>query len=115
LYADRMTDSIQFAIAETTRRRQIQQEYNTKHGIIPKTVVREVVQSISKAALDLQRAPKKPSKRSQKTADSLNVTPEQLQQMIISLEQEMQAAAQNFDCERAMELRDQLLRLKAMQ
>lgn len=114
LYADKITDSMQFAIQETTRRRKIQQEYNTLHGITPKTVVREVVQSISKAALDLQRSEPKTSKKAQKKAESLNITPEQLQQMIIDLEKQMQDAAAKFDFERAIELRDQLLKLKGL-
>ena len=52
LYADKITMSMQQAMNETTRRRAIQQEYNEKHNITPTTVIREVVTSISKAALD---------------------------------------------------------------
>lgn len=115
LYADKITDAIDFAIKETARRRAIQQEYNQKHGITPKTVVREVVQSISKAALDLQRTDTKTNKRINKKAERLQITAEQLQAMIISIEQEMHAAAKNMDFEKAIQLRDQLLKLKGIE
>ena len=53
LYADKITDSMRKAMDETNRRRTLQQAYNEKWGITPTTVIREVVTSISKAALDL--------------------------------------------------------------
>ena len=112
LYADKITDSMQYALDETKRRRSIQEAYNKEHGITPKTVVREVVQSISKAALDLTR-PEKISKKGKKKTTSL-LSEEQLQARILELEAAMNKAAQDLDFEKAIELRDQLLRLKGI-
>ncbi len=109
LYADKVTTSMRQAISETTRRRAIQQEYNQKHNITPTTVIREVVTSISKAALDLTR-PEKKSKKS-KSGKGL-MSADQIQKMMIDLEIAMQKAAQDLDFERAIALRDQLLKLK---
>jgi len=114
LYADKMTDAIKFALQETARRRAIQQAYNQKWGITPRTVVREVVQSISKAALDLGRIDVKKDKKSKGIGGRLSLTPEQLQQMIVDVEMEMHKAAQNLDFEKAIALRDQLLKLKGL-
>jgi excinuclease ABC subunit B len=110
MYADKITDSMQQAIDETARRRAIQQAYNEKWNIVPTTVVREVVTSISKAALDLTR-PEKISKRLKKSGGA-SMSPEQIQKMIIDLEVEMQKAAQVLDFEKAIALRDQLLKIK---
>lgn len=110
LYADKITHSMQQAMDETARRRAIQQAYNEKNNITPTTVIREVVTSISKAALDLQR-PEKKSKKSK--SGKTMMSPEQIQKMIIDIEVAMQKAAQELDFERAIALRDQLLKLKA--
>lgn len=110
LYADKITSSMQYAIDETARRRALQKAYNDKWGITPKTVMREVVTSISKAALDLTR-PEKTSKKIKGKASS-SLSPEQLQAKIIELENAMQKAASNLDFETAIALRDQLLKLK---
>ncbi len=109
LYADKITDSIQYALDETSRRRAIQEAYNKEHNITPKTVVREVVQSISKAALDLKR-PEKENKRKKKTL--IGISQEDLQKKIIELEDAMNKAAENLDFEKAIELRNELLKLK---
>ncbi len=109
LYADKITMSMQQAMDETARRRAIQQAYNEKYNITPTTVIREVVTSISKAALDLTR-PDKKSKKSK--SGKIALSPEQMQKMIIDLEVAMQNAAQELDFERAIALRDQLLKLK---
>ncbi len=108
LYADKVTESMQAAIDETMRRREIQQAYNQKWGIVPTTVLREVVTSISKAALDLT----KPEKKSKKSGKVNQISAEQKTKMIIELENLMQKAAQDLDFERAIALRDQLLKIK---
>ncbi len=110
LYADKITVSMQQAMDETARRRAIQQAYNEKFNITPVTVIREVVTSISKAALDLTR----PEKKSKKSKSKTHVmSPQEIQKMIIDLEVAMQKAALELDFERAIALRDQLLQLKA--
>lgn len=109
LYADKITSSMQYAIDETARRRALQEAYNTKWGITPKTVVREVVQSISKAALDLTR-PEKTTKK--KSVQASNMSPEQFEKKIIELEAAMRKAADDLDFESAIRLREELLKLK---
>ena len=112
LYADKITEAIQYALDETHRRRSIQEAYNKKHGITPKTVVREVVQSISKAALDLTRPEKEGSKRKKKTV--LGMSAEMVEKRIVELEEAMNKAAENLDFEKAIELRNELLKLKGI-
>jgi excinuclease ABC subunit B len=112
LYADKITDSIQYALDETARRRALQQAYNEKWGITPKTVIREVVTSISKAALDLTRKEPTSKKRAGKKIQTAQFSLDQKRQMMIDLENEMQKAAQNLDFEKAIALRDQLIKMR---
>ncbi|MBQ3468452.1 MAG: excinuclease ABC subunit UvrB [Bacilli bacterium] len=98
MYADKMTDSMSEAIDETKRRRTIQEEYNKEHGIVPKTIkkdIREVIRNI-----DVEVKEKKMTKK------ELNLT-------IEKLEEEMREAAKALDFERAMELRDIIFEMKA--
>ena len=100
MYADIVSDSMDFAIKETERRRTIQEEYNKKHGIVPKTIIKEIRELITNTA---EVEDKKLEKMSKK--EKLN--------LIITLENEMKEAAKNLDFERAMELRDILFELKS--
>lgn len=108
LYADKVTDSMKWALAETQRRRTIQQAYNEKYGIIPQTVKREVTKSISAKALQL--TPDEVIKKGKKHVDEMSQA--QRQALILELEEKMQKAASIFDFETAIALRDQLLKLK---
>ncbi len=99
MYGDKITDSMQQAIDETARRRSIQQKYNEEHGIIPKTISKEIREVISNIATDKGKQ-KKPTKK-------------EMARTIEMLEQEMREAAKNLDFERAMELRDILFEMKA--
>ena len=99
LYADKMTDSMEYAIKETKRRRDIQEKYNEEHGIIPKTIVKEIRELISN--LD-ESNNKKPTK----------LTKKEKLQTIDKIEAEMKQAAKELDFERAMELRDILFEMK---
>ncbi len=99
MYADKMTDSMNFAIKETSRRREIQEEYNRVHGITPTTVKKEIRDVISNT-VDEKVTAKKISKH-EKAA------------IIDTIELEMREAAKNLDFERAMELRDILLEMKS--
>ena len=101
LYADKMTDSMNYAIKETERRRNIQIEYNRIHGITPKTIQKEIRELISN--IDDTKEHKEKQKMSKK--DKLN--------MIARIEEEMKDAAKNLDFERAMELRDALFEMKS--
>ena len=100
MYADIISESMDYAIKETERRRSIQEEYNTVHGIEPKTIVKEIRELISNHE---EVEDKKIEKMSHK--EKLN--------LIITIENEMKDAAKNLDFERAMELRDILFELKS--
>ena len=100
LYADRITDSMKYAIDETKRRRNIQMKYNEEHGIIPKTIQKEIRELIS----NFDETEKKISKKNMSNKEKLNI--------ISKLEDEMKEAAHNLDFERAMELRDILFEMK---
>ena len=98
MYADEISDAMNIAIKETKRRRDIQDRYNKEHGIIPKTIVKEIKEVISNQIVD-HKDNKKMSKK-----DYTN--------MIERIEEEMKNAAKNLDFERAMELRDILFEMK---
>ncbi|CDQ19233.1 Excinuclease ABC subunit B [Halobacillus karajensis] len=107
MYADKITKSMQFAIDETYRRREKQIAYNDEHGITPKTInkeVRDVIKATNVAEDEASyETGKKPSE----------MTKKERQEMIDNLETEMKQAARDLDFERAAELRDVLLELKA--
>ncbi len=107
MYADKITKSMQYAIDETYRRREKQIAYNEKHGITPKTIKKEIrdLISVSSVAEDEEGylADKKPSKMTKK---------ERLE-LVDNLETEMKQAAKDLDFEKAAELRDVILELKA--
>ena len=100
MYADNVSDSMDIAIKETNRRRTIQEEYNKKHNIVPKTIVKDISDIISNTVELEEKEPQKLSKQDKA-------------KLMIRLEQEMKEAAKNLDFERAMELRDALFELKA--
>jgi len=94
LYADNITDSIRVALEETERRRNIQLEYNKKHGIIPTTIVKPIKEKLVEVK-DIKHIPKK-----------------DIPKMIVDLEIEMRKAADELNFERAIYLRDRINRLK---
>jgi len=104
LFADKITQSMQAAIDETNRRRTIQQEYNREHNITPQTVQREVTKSISDIQKAIQEASTLKKKRKQQVQD---MTPEQKHKRIIELEKLMKEAADRFDFETAIALRNE--------
>lgn len=101
MYGDKITDSMKKAMDETLRRRKIQEEYNKEHGIVPKTVMKEIRDLISN--VDDGKNSKKNTKVSRKERE-LNIE---------EIEREMRQAAKELDFERAMELRDILFELKS--
>ncbi len=106
LYCDKITKSMQEAMDETSRRRTLQEEYNTAHNINPKTVVRDVTKSITKLNLAVGQKKKKGKKDALPVAD--------IARRIAELEFAMQTAAEKFDFETAIKLRDEWLQLKSM-
>ncbi len=108
LYADKITDSLRFAIDETNRRRAIQQMYNEEHGIEPATIIKAIDSDLVKMAnLDyLDIAGPVGTRKLDLVAD------EDLDKAISRLTKEMKEAAKNLDFERAAEIRDKLRELK---
>ena len=104
MYADTITGSMERAIAETNRRRKIQKEYNDKHGIIPKTVVKGIRDLIEIAASD---SDKRSSKRSDKKLGK-----KEKEELIVRLEKEMKDAARRLEFEQAAYLRDRIKELR---
>ncbi|CAM4523754.1 excinuclease ABC subunit UvrB [Paenibacillus xylanexedens] len=106
LYGDKVTDSMDKAIKETERRREIQIAYNEKHGITPQTIrkkVRDVIEATKVAE----------SKKDYLTGAAEKMSKKDHQALIQRLEVEMKDAAKNLQFERAAELRDALLELRA--
>ncbi|MEJ3739230.1 excinuclease ABC subunit B [Bacillus tropicus] len=106
MYADRITRSMGIAIEETQRRRSIQEAYNKDHGITPKTIqkgVRDVIRATT-AAEEPETYEATPAKK---------MTKKEREKTIAKMEAEMKEAAKALDFERAAELRDLLLELKA--
>jgi len=105
MYGDEMTESMQKAIDETNRRRAIQEAYNKEHNIVPKTIKKEIREAIhSKETHEM--ALKYMSKKLKKSA-------RQQEELLARLEKEMREAARILDFERAAELRDMILEIKA--
>ena len=108
MYADVMTDSMKRAIEETARRRNIQQEYNELHGIVPKTIkkkVHDVIQATK--AVD-----EKTKKGLDKDPESMSI--DELKKYIKKLDKEMKMAASDLHFEKAAALRDEIINLKKM-
>lgn len=101
MYADSTSEAMDIAIKETNRRRKIQQEYNVKNNIIPKTIIKEIREVISNND-NLNITDRKKDKKK-------NVSKNTIEQ----LEKEMKQAAKELDFERAMEIRDAIFELKA--
>ena len=107
MYADRMTDSMEKAISETKRRRAIQEEYNLKHGITPTTIQKDIRDVIRATHAAEEAEEYKPA------ASFGKMTKKEKDKLIANMEKDMKAAAKALDFERAAELRDLILELKA--
>ena len=100
MYADKISEAMKIAIEETDRRRNIQKEYNLKHGITPATIIKDIRDVISNKDLTEKSKKKKLNKQEKEL-------------LIEQIEEEMRRAAKELDFERAMELRDALFEIKA--
>ncbi len=108
MYADRETDSMARAISETRRRREIQMLYNEEHGIEPQT--------IRKAINDIMGAITEDSSGIDATdinKELAELSREEVMRIVMSMEEEMQAASMNMDFEEAARLRDQVVQLRS--
>ncbi|OYW24721.1 MAG: excinuclease ABC subunit B [Planctomycetales bacterium 12-60-4] len=104
LYADSVTNSMQRAIDETNRRRALQEAYNKEHGITPETIRKAIRRGIEEE-VEARRIV-------QQAAGAKSETQFVTQEFLAELEQEMLAAAQNLEFERAAKLRDRILQLQ---
>lgn len=103
MFADRITESMRLTIDETERRRKLQEEFNEKHGIVPKTIIKKIQGQLVE--------------NGERVAEVSGlyepmVKTEDAETLIETLEEQMKEAAKKLDFERAAELRDQLLSLK---
>ena len=103
MYADEVTRSMELAITETQRRREIQQRYNTEHGIIPKTIIKEV--------RDVLEITKKETKKRSKS-EIKKLPRREREQLIARYTTEMKKAAKLLDFEHAAYLRDRIKELQ---
>ena len=103
MYADNMTDSMNNAISETKRRRDIQQQFNFENGIVPRTIIKEIRPPIHNTDDEYEEIVKLTNKGSR----------QEIQNKIKELEKEMKQAAKVFEFERAAQIRDIILELKA--
>lgn len=104
MYADRITDSMRRAIDETNRRRSIQTEYNRRHGIVPKTIIKEV--------RDLIEISRQVGESGDALKDGVKMTQNERERLIEKLEKEMRAASKMLEFEYAAILRDRIIKLR---
>jgi excinuclease ABC subunit B len=103
MYADETTGSMKRAISETNRRRKIQEEYNKKHGITPRTIKKKIAESISISKED---------KKAEIGFDITQIPKDELSRLIRDLERKMDLAAKNLEFEKAAEIRDQVTEIR---
>jgi excinuclease ABC subunit B len=108
MYADRITDSMERAIFETNRRRATQEAYNIKHGITPTTIIKEVRDRIS-----ISHTPEDAEGDVSILSIYKAMTMEQRREALDQLDREMREAAKALNFEKAAEIRDMVLELKA--
>ena len=104
LYADKMTEAMKNAIAETARRRKIQQQYNTEHGITPQTIKKNIIAGIESEV----SAHRKANEMVGRTDETVYITEEYVDE----LEKEMMDAAEALEFERAATLRDRITHMR---
>lgn len=105
MYADQVTDSMQRAVEVTLRRRQLQMEYNERHGIVPQTIKKGI-----RSVIEATKAAEEGAKY---TADKKGLSRDEHTRLLKRLEKEMQAAAKSLEFEQAAYLRDIIIQLKS--
>lgn len=108
MYADNVTGSMERAIEETLRRRTLQIEFNEKHGIIPKTIKKEI-----RDVLEITSEQSKEEKKKEKERIK-QMSPDEVQEMIDSLTEKMLMASQEMNYEQALVYRDKIAELKGL-
>ena len=105
MYADQISESMEYAINETKRRREIQMAYNEAHGIIPKTIIKEIPKTVTMKNID--------EIADVKSTRNRVLTKAEKAQLILELEEEMRQYAKELNFEAAAEIRDAIFELKA--
>ncbi|MER2225691.1 MAG: excinuclease ABC subunit UvrB [Carnobacterium sp.] len=108
MYADRITDSMRAAISETERRRETQEEYNEKHGITPKTIIKDIRDLIS-----ITSVVEGDDEGASGLENIAKMTREQRLELIDGMEVEMKVAAKELNFEKAANIRDMILEITA--
>ncbi len=111
MYADRETEAMRKAISETDRRREIQLDYNREHGITPETVQKGISDIAEFLSMESRVAPER-RRRRRRSDDGEPITREQLEKVVVELEEEMIAAAEDLRFEEAARIRDELKELR---
>jgi excinuclease ABC subunit B len=109
LYGDKVTEAIQGALEETNRRREVQIAYNTEHGITPESIVKGVSDISELLSLE---SPNVPSRRRRGKVEVEGMTPDELEKLVVTLEEEMYLAAEELRFEYAAKLRDEIKELR---
>jgi excinuclease ABC subunit B len=109
MYADKLTEAIKGAIEETDRRRAIQLAYNEERGITPESIVKGVSDIAEFLALE---SPTVPGKRRRGQRQVEGMSSEELERLVVTLEEEMYAAAEELRFEYAAKLRDEIKELR---
>lgn len=105
MYADRTTKSMEEAMEETRRRREVQNAYNIEHNITPKTIIKKISEDMYNVVVEY-------SDKISKNSD-IKLSPHEIKKEIEKLEKRMKRASKELDFEQAIQLRDIILELKA--
>lgn len=97
LFGDRITEAMKYCIDETARRRKIQEEYNQKHNIVPRTIIKQLPELLRFDASG---------------GSDKNIPAEKLTEVVLSLKAEMEKAAENMEFEKAAMIRDEIIRIQ---
>jgi len=117
MYADRMTDSMNFAIGETNRRRAKQIKFNTEHGIVPVSIqkaIRDITDSLSIEARDSARTLGESRAEYRTGKKAADADRDEVKKVIAELEKQMKEAAKNLEFEKAAAIRDEMYELKGI-
>ena len=115
LYADKMTDAMQFAIGETNRRRTIQEEFNRAHNIEPRGIVKSIRDLTDRVKVLAETKASYDAGQAAAPLDPSMLPPDELAKLVKQVEAEMKDAAKALEFERAALLRDQLVELRRAQ
>lgn len=115
MYADQMTDAMRFAIDETNRRREIQEKYNQEHGTEPRTVIKEVRETVRSYDAVAEIAAQYDSETLDKIGkDGSPIRIEEIPVLIGAMEKEMKDLAKAMEFEKAAEIRDEIAKLREL-